>query len=72
MSNGVACDKCGFFFKGHSNVFGKVCTRCGHFIAPLGKPIEDSYDDKHIAAQNAVRAYLTQYMKEKHNADQGK
>ena len=72
MSSGVSCDKCGFFFKGHSNNFGKVCTRCGHFIKPLCKPIEESYDDKYVEAQHAIRAYLKQHMKEKDNADQGK
>lgn len=65
MSNGVQCDKCGFLFEGHSNVFGKVCTRCGNYISPMNNPIEDNYDEQKSEAQNKIRQYLKKYWEEK-------
>lgn len=26
------CPKCGHIHEGHENVYGKVCSKCGHFI----------------------------------------
>jgi len=65
MSNGVQCDKCGFLFEGHSNVFGKVCTRCGNYINPISNPIENNYDEQHDKAQSKIRQYLKKYLEEK-------
>lgn len=28
------CPNCGFVFKGHTNLFGKVCTRCDYYMPP--------------------------------------
>ena len=69
MSDGVQCDKCGFLFKGHSNHYGKICTRCSNYIEPI-KNAEKIYDDKNIEAQESVRAYLKQYLQENNSANQ--
>ena len=68
MSNGVQCDKCSFFFEGHSNHYGKVCTRCGNYIH-ASNPIEKVYDDKNKKVQENIRNYLKQYLKDKENAN---
>lgn len=28
------CTKCGHVFEGHTNLFGKICTRCDHYMPP--------------------------------------
>ena len=33
-SDGVTCPGCSYFFKGHSNLFGKICGHCGFYIPP--------------------------------------
>lgn len=30
----IMCPGCGFVYKGHTNVYGKVCRNCGLFIEP--------------------------------------
>lgn len=30
----VFCPKCNHEFKGHTNVYGKICNRCGFEIEP--------------------------------------
>jgi len=28
----VICTKCGHIFKDHENKYGKICTRCNHYL----------------------------------------
>lgn len=65
MSNGVQCDNCGFIFEGHSNNFGKICTRCGNYIKSIN-PIEKIYQDKYKQAQETIISYLKQNLREKY------
>ena len=31
----VRCLRCGYAHHNHTNIYGKVCFRCGRFIEPL-------------------------------------
>tara|TARA_Y100000034_G_C6586998_1_gene254848 strand:- start:318 stop:506 length:189 start_codon:yes stop_codon:yes gene_type:complete len=34
----VGCPHCGYVHRNHTNVYGKICSRCGAFIEPLIEP----------------------------------
>ena len=70
MTDGVRCDCCGHLFENHTNMYGKICTRCGHFIEPmLENPIKKEHEDKLLEAQLTIKSYLKKYLKENDNAD---
>lgn len=70
-STGVICDKCGHYFAGHSNLFGKICIHCGNFIKPISNSEDDIFNKKsYIKAQEEIRKYLKEYIKEQSNANQ--
>ena len=59
LGDGITCPKCGYFYKGHTNVWGKVCQKCGAVIKPDKKPtfIEEREKDL-IVAQEQIRRCL--------------
>lgn len=68
MSNSIQCDKCGFVFKGHSNSFGKICTKCDNYIEPLN-PIKEICENRYKHAQETIKDYLKQSLGEIKNAN---
>jgi len=33
----VICESCGYVYKGHHNMYGKICMNCGSYIPAVGE-----------------------------------
>lgn len=54
--NNTLCPNCKFVFIGHTNLFGKMCTRCDTYIPPVDELsiIKENRMKKEILFKQAI------------------
>lgn len=57
QNNGFTCPDCGHFYKGHTNVFGKVCIHCGARIPP---PVDPKMVERNKISEALAQQYARQ------------
>jgi len=69
LTGGIGCSKCGHYFQGHSNHYGKFCSHCGTFISSPETEVRERETLKRLEIQrnlfrNILRKSIRQQLGE--------